>query len=245
MNHMHDWARRFPLAAADSTVDVLFDEWVQAAGEHYSYPKTANDGQECVPNEPGLYVWGADRTVDGHRRIVPRYVGKDNNSLRSRLLSRKGRWSGGRGRYVLPSNVDPGDTPPQGWLALSFHDEIRDVLGDISNDEYKNTVKPWRVPRDLRANTLHLSTSPAVRGLQAFPPQLVAAFRRKEGGHPKLLRLRHAVDWALHGGPGLVHLWVAFLPGIADLEGELRDAAMAWRKKHGLPPLLNREDRVP
>ncbi len=225
MNNVYDWARRFSEAVADGTVDVCFGEWVQIPGEHYSYPKIATGGQELVPNEPGLYLWGADRTVDGQRHIVPRYVGRAKSTLQRRFVSRTGHWVSGQGRYLLAPGVPPGDTPPQGALACLFHDAIRDAVGNISNSEYMKTLKPLDKPQ-----------SPAVRGLEAFPRPLVASFGSST------LRLRHAVDWALHGGPNLVHLWVAFLPGIPNLEGELKGAAIRWRTNYGLPPLLNSED---
>lgn len=237
MSTMHDWSGRFSKAIADGTLDACFDEWVQTASEHYSYPEIANGGQECVPNEPGLYLWGADRTVDGKRRIVPRYVGKSKGrKLQRRFVSRTGCWDGGRGRYVLAPDVSPGNTPPQGTIACRFYDNIRDAIGNISNSEYANTLKPWR-KGDRQ--------SPAVRGLEAFPPSLVASFRRKSStpGWGATLRLRHAVDWALHGGQNLEHLWAAFLPSIAELEKQLIDAAIRWRTKYGLPPLLNSEDK--
>lgn len=228
MINMHDWARRFSEAKDDGALDAWFDKWVQTVGEHSSYPRIAKDGRELVPNEPGLYLWGACRTVQGKRRIVPRYVGKDNNSLRSRLLSRTGRHSGGRGRYVLPADVRPGSTPPQGWLACEFQGEIRAAVGKMTDREYADMLKPFG------------PQSPAVRGLKAFPKSLVARIRSKVGND---LRLRHAVDWALHGGPNLKHLWVAFLPGVPEREAELCGAAIRWRTKHGLPPLLNKQDR--
>ena len=73
-----------------------------------------------------------------------------------------------------------------------------------------------------------------------FPPDVIDAFNNS--GPKSTLRLRHAVDWALHGGAGLEHLWVAFLPRVHDLEKPLVYAAIRWRKGNDLPPLLNKED---
>lgn len=236
MSNMHKWAKRFSQTVAPDTDMVdIFNKWIQTADEHYSYPKIANGGQECVPDEPGLYIWGADRTVDGKWQIVPRYVGRAESTLtlKKRFLKRGDGWQPRVGRYVLGPGVPVGDFPPQGVLACHFHDKIRNVLGAIANSVYAHTLKP-----------LHLSQSPVMRGLAAFPPDMVASFNSKEPGHPGSdLRLRHAVDWALHGGPNLEHLWVAFLPGIAHLEGELRAAAIRWRRGHSLAPLLNQEDK--
>ena len=235
MAKMHYWVRKFSEAKGDGAIDLWFEKWVQTAGQHYSYPTIARDGREFVPSEPGLYLWGADGTVNGKQGIVPRYVGKDDNSLRSRLLSGSGRHSGGRGRYVLPLGVRSGDAPPQGWLAIEYYEEIRAAVGKTADGEYADTLKPFA------------AQSPAVRGLNAFPKSVVARVREKIGSD---LRLRHAVDWALHGGPNLERLWVALLPlpGIAkpDLkkrEADLRGAAIRWRIRHGLPPLLSSQDR--
>lgn len=235
MSKMHDWARRFSQTVTDSAGDRCFDEWIQTLEEHHPYPKIANGGQKRLPSEPGLYLWGADRTVDDLTQIVPRYVGraKPSLTLQRRFVSRTGRWGRTAGRYVLGSGVSPGDTPPQGPLACLYRNEIRNAVGNVSNHEYANTLKPLLSPQ-----------SPAMRGLTAFPPALVASFTSKERGHPgSHLRLRHAVDWALHGGPNLEHLWATFLPGIAHLEEKLRDAAIRWRRTHDLPPLLNVQDK--
>ena len=235
MSNMHDWAKRFSRAVTDRAVDVCFDEWIQSVEERFAYPKIAKGGQEQVPNEPGLYLWGANRTVDGLMQIVPRYVGRARLSLtlQRRFVSRTGRWGGPAGRYVLGPGVSAGDTPPQGMLACLYHNQIRNAVGSVSNYEYANTLKP-----------LHSPQSPAIRGLSAFPPAMVASFTSKERGHPgSHLRLRHAVDWALHGGPNLEHLWAAFLPETAHLEAKLRDAAIRWRRTHDLPPLLNVQDK--
>ena len=228
MSDTHLWAQRFVQALADSTVDAWFDGWTQSEDEHCSYQKIATGGQEVVPKQPGLYLWGASRTVDNQPRVVPRYVGRAKSTLQERFLSRNGRWSGGKGRYLLAPGVAPGDTPPQGWLASRFHGEIREAVGSTSNTWYAKTLKP-----------LDKSQSPAMHGLEAFPPELIASFKGST------LRLRHAVDWALHGGPNLVHLWAAFLPEVEHLEEELRSAATRWRRAHGLPPLLNKQDREP
>ena len=235
MNEVRPWAQRFLRAVVDSTVDACFDEWIQSVEEHISYPKIADGGQESVPDEPGLYLWGADRTVDNKRHLVPRYVGRAAGTLtlRKRFVSQTGRWGMRVGRYVLAPDTTPGDTPPQGVIACLYHNEIRDAVGDVLDSEYRNTLKPLVDPQ-----------SPVVRGLEAFPTSLVASFRSKAQGHPGSdLRLRHAVDWALHGGPDLVHLWAAFLPGITEVQEELRSAAIRWRRMNELPPLLNREDR--
>jgi hypothetical protein len=237
VSSVHTWAQRFLQAISEGAVDTCFDEWLKSVGEHFAFPEIANGGQEAVPDEPGVYLWGADRTVDGKRHIVPRYVGRAAGTLtlRKRFVSHTGRWERRVGRYVLAPGVSPGDTPPQGTIACLYHDQIRRTLGNMSNSEYKETLKPLV---DLQ--------SPAVRGLDAFPQSLVDSFLSKERGHPGSdLRLRHAVDWALHGGANLVHLWAALLPGIAEAEEQLRFAAIRWRRKNGLPPLLNREDSEP
>ena len=236
MKNTHDWARRFSKTKDDGAVYALFDEWVQDEDEHHSYPKLAGDGQESIPTKPGLYLWGADRKVNGRRQTVPRYVGRAKGSLYQRFVDQTGRWKPGKGRYLLATGVSAGDFPPQGTLACRFHDKIQKKVDDISNSEYVKTLKRDR----------GWCNGPAImRGLKAFPRPLVDSFRSKKPGPRSDLRLRHAVDWALHGGRNLAHLWVAFLPGIAHLEAELIRAAIRWRKKYVLPPLLNREDPGP
>ena len=248
MSNMHDWARRFSQSVEDGTVDKFFGEWVLTEGEHRSYPEIADGGQELVPNEPGLYLWGADRKVNGRRHIVPRYVGKAEKSLQVRFVRRKDRFEQRRGRYLLAPDVRRRGLPfpPQAWLACRFHDRIRDKVGKISNRDYVNTLKSDR----------GWCMGPAImRGLKAFPRQMVDSFRCDKPGPGNDIRLRHAVDWVLHGGPDLKTLWVAFLPSIPGMEHpkalgvaerNLILAAIGWRTEHdGLPPLLNHDDREP
>ena len=176
MNDVRPWAQRFLRAVVDSTVDACFDEWIQSVEEHVSYPKIIDGGQESVPDEPGLYLWGSDRTVDNKQYLVPRYVGRAAGTLtlRKRFVSQTGRWGMRVGRYVLAPDTTPGDTPPQGVLACLYHNQIRDAVGDVGNSEYRNTLKPLVAPQ-----------SPVVRGLEAFPPSVAARGRLGSSRWPR------------------------------------------------------------
>jgi len=232
-----------------------FGEWLKTTKRIYYSQLIETDGEQLVPEEAGLYIWGADRTVEGKAALVPRYVGMaaPKLGLRKRIFNSDGEWHRVAGRYVIaPKFKREGkkeDLPTQTTLAYEYYDEIIRAVGNICNDEYADKLKP-----------LTGTSSPVVKGCSAFPDWLVNKFisEVQKGQGPKQpLRMRHAVDWALHGGANLEHLWIVFpptqenmdKPQMEQLEKKVIDDAdqynkqhkLPHNKQHKLPPLLNRE----
>jgi len=221
-----------------------FGQWLKATKRIYYSQLIATDGEQLVSEKAGLYLWGADRTVEGNAALVPRYIGMaaPNLGLRKRIFNYTGTWSRVAGRYVFaPTAKRKGILevfPSQTTLACENYDKIIKSVGSINNAEYVAKLKP-----------LTGTSSPVVKGLSAFDVTLVNKFIAKAGSSKKPLRMRHAVDWALHGGAKLEHLWIVFPPTrknidksqMKELEKNVIDDADQYNKQHKLPPLLNRE----
>ena len=204
----------------------LFQLWLHDTESRAYYKLLAQGQYELVPEVPGLYLWGSDRTVEGAEAVVPRYIGRARGALtlQKRLIDFRGRWSRGAGRYVPGPHSNRSAHPPQGLLAAYYNTQIKKVIGRISSERYAQDMK----------TILKI-------GLAAFPDQLVSNFSRKGPGSPgQLTRLYHAVDWALHGGMDLEYLWVSFLPNGDHQENQMIGAAKQWNRENSRPPMLNR-----
>ena len=212
-----------------------FDEWVSGRARFPYGRLVSPDGDKLVPDEPGLYLWGATCQLGKGLTDVPRYVGRATGSLRRRFVDYRARWSGPVGRYVPTVNSGQSAHPPQGWLATEYGEMIRNAAG--SGD----CIAPMRAWAGMRDAYLRI-----VR--QAFPKKLVSNFA---DGLPGQTRLWHAVDWALHGGKNLERLWVAFYPDSADssdikeLEKQMIYRAAQWNYGRGLMALLNKNHAAP
>ena len=197
-----------------------------------------------IPDGPGLYMWGADRTVDGQGVFVPRYVGFATDSLSQRMVNWKGEFVSRKGRYVPGPKGPCADIPEQCHLATKYWDRIVCAAAGVSNAEYADRL--FKELRHLRRKDTILYNL-----LRAFPSELVARFRAKKSLGMDL-RLRHAIDWALHGGQNLEHLWVALLPAadspskaqLEKLEEAVILAVRRWNRQQGLPYPLNAKHQI-
>lgn len=198
--------------------------------QRHSYEEVL-DNPAVLPKGPGLYLWGSSRPIGGKEYLVPRSVGKASRDLRSRIVDLRGSSTGPNGRYVPTALSFQKSTFPQGLIATEYHVEIlrsvRRRWGDLASDTYSVTM--WQRLEEL---------------LAVIPNEV--RFHRgfwTTGMAQADLRCKHAIDWALHGGGALEHLWVQVARWIPEdingAERRLIQAVVEWNANQGLPNLLN------
>lgn len=225
-----------------SFVADLMPEWASSKihWSRLSKPKNQALSEEPKLGWPGIYVWLTTRDIDGREKdaegrelMVPRKVGltgwnkyqrlRSNGTLRDRMLK----------RYVKGVGEEMGVREDrkkrQVPLAVEYQGRILEQVGDCSNIAYCERMDSVRE-----------------KGLGAFPLDALTDYNKEHQGSRKNARYNGAVDWALHGGPGLARLYVVVAPmksGNASelplVEHALSKAASAWNHVRGLPSLYD------
>ena len=210
--------------------DVLLGVLPDTEWQRHSYEAVLTN-PAVLPEGPGFYLWGSSRSTGGKEYSVPRYVGTASRNLRSRIVDLQGSSTGPDGRYVPTTISIQKGTFPQGLIATEYHMEILKIVhqlwGDLASETYSITM--WQRLEQL---------------LTVIPNEVRfhRGFTKTEKPQADL-RCKHAIDWALHGGGALRHLWVQVAHSIPEdingAEQRLIRAVVEWNANEGLPNLLN------
>ena len=188
-----------------------------------SYRWTALQKGDSPPKAPGIYVWFSTRTVEESEGLVFRYVGESGN-MHERIHRR---YVGGP-RGPSPSTI----VLPQLLLAKRHRTSILQAVGPLTTARYVRDMK------EIQAK--------GVEALERLLPGLKEEYRRLFPRNKTLLRLEHAVDFALHGGSDVDALRAVLLEAPADqrkrkeLETSLLNLFTQINKDRELPKLLAR-----